>query len=301
MTLTTITKLHGLLIISICLFLAIMTLKIRQEHPSFKKIYNDNQAAIFLLGTEYKVTPINIPRETLPITGNGTGFFITKDGVAITATHVLFPWKYKKQYLMAEEMGIAKVYQDSWKISIWVTSEKTGDDPILIGNFGIDDIEILQVGDVVIETMYGRSPIGLLMYKGINEEESSDFTIFRIKNLEKEMSFIPVPMETIKLEPLDQVMVIGYPLVSSFKKIQFPHPTIGRVRRYTINTLEVDIAMHSGSSGSPLFNKYGILVGLGTALLGGDSNYSVFERLRNIQKSWLVPPVKIEEEMGNVF
>lgn len=114
--------------------------------------------------------------------------------------------------------------------------------------------------------------------------ERYDFVVFDV-DVSKKCKFIPLPKTKFKYKPTvgEKVYAIGHPLGL---ENTFSSGEISQIRRGEDYELQINVPIDHGSSGGPLINRYGEVIGITSGGYGEYSsanlNFAVdIERVRN--------------------
>jgi len=99
----------------------------------------------------------------------------------------------------------------------------------------------------------------------------TDIAVLQLVDFEREFNTILIAKETDKVEPMDEIILVGYPLSRLHDGKSIPQGIKGFVRRQTQDLLELDTALHPGSSGAPVLNRNAVVIGMAVALLTSDT------------------------------
>lgn len=242
---------------------------------AFEKAYLAGGKAAVFIRTDFGVRNL-VTGQVETFTAFGSGFLISPDGIGMTAQHVLFPWHYNKPLKVLLKAGMAQVLEDTLAVTMWMTGVTVSGGP---------DREGLVLGEGVFQ-LKNRSRGIRILYRADLEETlelistalgeveisvpklgKSDIAIFQIMEPSRKFPFVSIAPSNPVVSPLDEVLVVGYPLSRLQEGKAIPQPSRGRVRRVTPEILELEAAFHPGISGGPIFNSKGEVIGLASAIL----------------------------------
>jgi S1-C subfamily serine protease len=265
-----------------------------ESAQAFRQIFSAQRSSILYIRTDYQVEFLN-SGETKEFTAFGTGFFISPVGVGMTAQHVIYPWLYNGQLRMLEKMELARVREDSLKVTMWLTDDRVADDDGEASEryltesayqLGPDrsEIRVLHVSQLENVPQEVATPFGAVDVP-MPKLGKGDLVVFQIMDFTRRFPAVSLSSPEQGAAPLDEVMVIGYPLSRLQDGIAKPQPSTGRVRHVGSEVLELDSPLHSGNSGGPIFNKQGRAIGLASAVLDSPV-YGVAVRVEALRAAW---------------
>lgn len=267
--------------------------KAELEQGSFKRVFSAARDSILFIRTKYQVQFLKLG-ETKTFTSYGTGFIISPVGEAITANHVLHPWLYNRELKVMEELGVAKVLEETLELTMWLTDsqvmDEKGDPPSFYEKNAYRlggerrDIRILYTADLEKRPELMMSPLGPVEID-MPELGKGDFVIFQIMDFSRHFKFVQLAPSGHSNTVLDEVMAIGYPLARLQDGKAIPQATRGIVRRVGQSIMELDTPLHSGNSGGPILDKRGRVVGLASAVLDSPV-YGVAVRAEDLNAAW---------------
>ncbi len=83
---------------------------------------------------------------------------------------------------------------------------------------------------------------------------------------------------------MDEIILVGYPLSRLHDGRAIPQGVNGFVRRLTQELLELDTALHPGSSGAPILDRNSKVIGMAVALVSSDT-YGIAVPLTHLQNA----------------
>ena len=244
------------------------------EGLALKRIFARAREALLYIRTSYRVRLPGSGEEE-ELTSFGTGFLISRAGVAVTAQHVLYPWRYDRRLLASAAQGLAEVVAGSATVSVWlvdsqVTSDGSDKATYLTGGAyrldgGHATVRILHTGqpdertELVMSTL---GPTAITMPRVGN----GDLAVIQLIDPGRTFPALSLAAAT-RPAVLDAVLVLGYPLSRLQAGRAVPQVSVGRVRRTGGEMLELDAAVHPGNSGGPVLDRAGRVVGMASAIL----------------------------------
>lgn len=255
-----------------------------------KEINQKYCSSVCMILAEYKVTlSLDGMEKSISGSGEATGFFVSKDGMVVTNHHVTAPWDNPE---IAEEIQCIKqqlINYRNTKNNLTTISEAEYSDYISVQDFS----ELTEEKELVLCVIPNGKIYNIAnAIEGTNIKSSSsmdvDLGYFQLVTgkLPEGSSFIPEKKISKKssLKVGENIIAIGFPQGSSYQKdlinkeIQ-TMTTSGTVTRVEDEiTFNFDTAITNGSSGSPMFNSHGELVGIasnGYDFKGGNFNGGV--------------------------
>jgi len=260
---------------------------------AYKRAFAHARKAVLYIRTTYTV---RLPHgeDAQELTSYGTGFLISPDGVAVTAKHVLFPWRYDRKLMASQAAGMLKVDEHSVSLDVWmadrqVTTDDSADAPFLLDRAYRRDarhatVRILHVGRGQHQTevvMTATGPESVTMPR----LGRGDVAVFQLVDPTRRFPYLELS-PAAHLAPLDDVMVVGFPLSRLLDGRAVPQATAGRVRRAGGSVLELDAALHPGNSGGPVLGLDGRVVGMASAILDSPV-YGLAMPADELQSAWM--------------
>ena len=249
------------------------------EGEHFKQMFHKVRQSTLLVRVDYTVEFPESERQVTQ-TAFGTGFLADSEGLAITARHLLIPWEYDEELVVLRSLDMARVDENNVRIQAWTIDSKVDPDAALAGNgtsFHRESqtrrLSVVYVRSPDRAKKLVSTPFGAMLV-GIPIPGASDCAIIKLQHLDdsEQQPFTPVTLSKTDpdLEPLDDVLVVGYPLSRLAEERSAPQGLRGFVRQQNGELLELDAALHPGVSGGPVFARDGHLAGMVTAILDSE-------------------------------
>lgn len=254
---------------------------LEQESSLFKEILLDAQKSVVFIRTTYmvKATSNGQKRE---VEYFGTGFTIDPSGLSIAPQHVLKPWMYDDNMLALTTLGQVEVLVDTVNYSVWTSEEQV----LKAGNGGLNKEYLTDTafrsgnrerGFVLLFTAEPETGMQMLNtpFGAIPVEKPlvghTDIGVFQLIDFDRVFAHLIIDNGSEHVEAMDEVMTVGYPLSRLHDGKSLPQGVKGFVRRQTRDFLELDTALHPGSSGAPVLSRNSIVIGMAVALVNSDS------------------------------
>lgn len=248
------------------------------EGDLFKRLLATSQKALVFVRTTYQAEFVK-SGEIAEHSSTGTGFLVTPSGVGFTAQHVLYPWRFEAEFIVLEQLGLVRVLSDSVRWSLWLTGErvidKDTDPPAYVAetayHSGWHDraLRVLHVPEMETTDATISSPLGLVSIKSPTLS-ATDISVFQIMDFDHQFDSLTLSDVPERIEPLDDVLVIGYPYSRLQNSIAIPQAARGFVRRLGRDIMELDTPMHPGLSGGPILNRDSVVIGMAIGYVGSD-------------------------------
>lgn len=244
----------------------------------FKQILGTASRAVIFIRTDYEVE-LERSGETSTSRTLGTGFVVNDSGLAISAQHVLFPWRYDRQLLVLEEFGLARVLPESVRWSVWLAGVQVIENEADLASFDESTgyhadssekpVRLIHVREARLSPELVQAPIGVIEVP-VPVPGPSDSAVLQVVDFAREFDYLPVPESLQDIEALDEVLAVGYP----FSRLQSGRAVAqgvrGFVRRVIEGVLELNVPLHPGLSGGPILDLDGAVIGMAMATLGSD-------------------------------
>jgi hypothetical protein len=278
--------------------------QIKSQEPEgelYKRILQTASESVVFVHTQYKVE-ITRSNEISEYNSFGTGFVIAKDGLGLTAQHVLFPWRYEREFLMLKELGLVKYVPDSVRWSVWRTGstvmDESRDEEEISSETGYhsdqdkNGLRFLYSPQINVSEELASTPAGMVMVP-VPVPDGSDVAVFQIMDFNSE--FKRLELAKTKTEPLDDVLAVGYPFSRLREGVAIPQAVRGFVRVVGPEVMELDTPLHPGLSGGPIVNRKGDVVGMAMAVFQSDV-YGLAVHTRGLDKAIKQATLKVRQE-----
>jgi S1-C subfamily serine protease len=250
------------------------------QQDDLKQVLARSRDAVLLVRTRYSVR-FAPSGETRELVSMGTGFLVGPEGLAASAQHVMFPWRYDRELLVLTALGLAELVPDSTHWSVWFPGARVLKEPQVEGTFdeasgyGSEGpeprLQLLAAPEPERVKRPVPSPMGLVELE-LPLPGASDVAVFQIMRFGEALQHLslPEPGSGLEVEELDPVLVLGYPYSRLDAGMAAPQGVRGFVRRVSGDMLEVDAAVHPGLSGGPILGTDGSLIGMVSAIVGSE-------------------------------
>jgi len=257
----------------------------------FKRVLQDARGAALFMRTTYD---IELTREGEVITQQsfGSGFFISDVGFVLGARHVLFPWHYDRDLQVLVSLGLVSVREETVDWSIWTTDARVleGEDASGARRFSRETAWSSRSPDRAVRHLYSppmkfteewvEAPVGAITVS-VPVPGGDDVAVLQLMRFDEPA--VSLSFATQKVEPLDEALALGYPFSRLEDGRAVPQGVTGFVRRVTENMLELDTALNPGSSGGPILNRDGDVIGMAIGVLHSDV-YGLAIRARDLRR-----------------
>lgn len=244
------------------------------EPDAFKQVFAAARGAVLFIRSTYSVRMVQ-SGEIREQTAFGTGFLISPAGVALTAQHVIYPWRFNERLLATFALGLAELVPGSLELDVWladrrVTSGDEEDAAVFAEEaYRLDaahaGVRILHVGRMDVRDLAVVSPLGPTTVH-VPRVGAGDLVVLQLVDPGRRFPYLRLDAAPAPA-PLDEVLVVGYPLSRLQAGRAVPQAAKGRVRRAGGTVLELDTALHPGNSGGPILDARGRVVGMASAIL----------------------------------
>ncbi len=278
--------------------------QIKSQEPEgelYKRILQDASESVVFIHTQYKVE-ITRSNEISEYNSFGTGFVIAEDGLGLTAQHVLFPWRYEREFLMLKELGLVKYVPDSVRWSVWLTGSTVMDESTKEKEISAETgyrsdrdekgLRFLYSPQINVSEELASTPAGMVMVP-VPMPDGSDVAVFQIMDFDTK--FKRLRLAKSKTEPLDDVLAVGYPFSRLREGVAIPQAVRGFVRVVGPQVMELDTPLHPGLSGGPIVNRLGQVVGMAMAVFQSDV-YGLAVHTRGLNKALQQALLTVREE-----
>ncbi len=254
-----------------------------REQLDFPQVLNRYSDSVLFIQTSYALVS---GERRFRFVGDGTGFFVTADGVIVTNKHVVQPWKFDGRSVAMLDSGY-RLDEQSVRLAAWPNGARVTDEAgvtVLDRAFdsGRGELEIAAMPPDALEQR--SEPLGDgRVYEGrFHAQDESDLALLQA-TVPQPVVPIPVAEDTSALRKLDPVMVLGFPTGKLILEsgIAETLPTRGEVLKID-RSLFITAQVHPGSSGGPVIDRHGHVVGIATRRVSGDSALGVCIRSAHV-------------------
>jgi S1-C subfamily serine protease len=257
----------------------------------FKRVLQDARGAALFIRTTVEVQFARAGEVVIQQTF-GSGFFVSKAGLAMTARHVLFPWHYDRELQVLVSLGLVSIREDTVEWSIWTADEHVleGEDASGARQFNPHTAWSSRSEDRAVRHLYSppiefseervEAPVGAVTIP-FPVSGSDDVAVMQLMQFAEPV--IDLAIAAQEAEPLDETLAVGYPFSRLEDGMSAPQGVTGFVRRVTGNVLELDTALSPGSSGGPVLNRGGDVIGMAIGVLESDV-YGLAIRARDLRR-----------------
>jgi S1-C subfamily serine protease len=255
----------------------------------FKRVLRDARGATLFVRTSYDIEFARageiVPQQTF-----GSGFFVSDGGLALAARHVLFPWHYDRELQVLVALGLARVLEETVTWSAWTADTRVlaGKEPSGAPRFDTQTAWSSVSEDRAMRRLYSppmefteewvEAPVGAVTIP-VPVPGSDDVAVLQLMQFEQ--PFATLTLSAKETEALDQALAVGYPFSRLEDGRAVPQGVTGFVRRVTENVLELDTALSPGSSGGPIVNRDGEVIGMAVGVLESEV-YGLAIRARDL-------------------
>ncbi|MEW6731991.1 MAG: trypsin-like peptidase domain-containing protein [Acidobacteriota bacterium] len=207
---------------------------------SFADIATHNQHAMVLIYNRFELYDKSgkLLQEQV---SNGSGFVVSKDGEIITNRHVIEPWVFKNSTAQSGTIGASTAVGKIKQLGIFFA-----DDPLDAEHmYVVKEYHFSQEADVAVLRI--SPPRGLQSVQGINDNIDG-------------------------LQQGEEIAVLAFPLGLELNELTQDRTAKSSLMRGVISKIpenkkqiQLDIAAYEGSSGGPIFNSKGEVIGLLTS------------------------------------
>ena len=245
------------------------------ETARFKRVLGASRDAVLFIHTHY-VVEFAGQSERQAFDSFGTGFVVDADGLALTAQHVLFPWRFERELILLGAIDAAHVVEAETRWAAWPTERRVFDadapaEPLQDNAYASGaeppTLRFLHAPEPATTEEVVQTAFGLLRLE-VPLPGASDVAVIRLSGHEGGLAHLPVGAAPVAVEPLDELLAVGYPLSRLVDGVARPQAIRGLVRRVGAGIVEVDVPLHPGLSGAPLLDGDGAVVGMASAIYG---------------------------------
>ncbi|MBW1998010.1 MAG: trypsin-like peptidase domain-containing protein [Deltaproteobacteria bacterium] len=202
----------------------------------------------------------------------GTAFLVDKEGYMLTSRHVVCPWLEDSSLFSAAEQlkKDDRVPKFDYRLLLWFEGTRAF-------NRAARFMEEAQLEDVYLtSTAYTRISRRRVSIAGIpkpltritqivSSPFKDDFALLRIDPVPPGIAPLPLDpkMESRTIPKLTSIITLGFPLGSRTQEDTVnASVTRGNVRRSFQHLLQVDASIYGGSSGGPVVDTHGKVIGI---------------------------------------
>ena len=202
----------------------------------------------------------------------GTAFLVDSQGYLLTGRHVACPWLEDNALYMT--LAQYKIMNQSptfgYRLFLWFEGEKAfnragfmmeSPDPVdlyfIDSAYGTESEQKLSIAGVAKPLLETRQLV--------TSPLKNDFAVLKIENVPEGLTPLPLDqgMESRNIPKLSRIIALGFPLGSRVQEASVNvSVTSGYVRRSFENLLQIDASIHQGSSGGPIIDKRGLVIGI---------------------------------------
>jgi S1-C subfamily serine protease/uncharacterized tellurite resistance protein B-like protein len=245
-------------------------LKNRLAFPQLLKKYAD---AVVLIRVGFELVSGTDRKRA---TGDGTGFFVSEDGLIVTNKHVVQPWKFEAEQVRLLERGY-RVDESSVHIGVWPNGSRAEDDsgkPVFGGAFHSrrGELTIVALPDDELELLSQPLADGRPYEGRFHVQGNSDLALLQAR---VKQAVVPIPLagDLSAVEKLDPVMVLGFPTGTFMLETGIAETVATRGEVLKIDdSLFINAPIHRGNSGGPVLDRTGRAIGVASRRLFGESS-----------------------------
>jgi Trypsin-like peptidase domain len=257
----------------------------------FKRVLGESRGAALFMRTSYDIE-FSRTGEVVTQQTFGSGFFVSAGGLALAARHVLFPWHYDHELQVLVTLGLASVREESVTWNVWITDAQVLAGEDAMGNPRFDEqsawssrseeraMRLLYSPTMEFTQEWVQAPVGAVSVP-VPVQGPDDVAVVQLMKFDAPVTSLA--MATQPVEPLDEVLALGYPFSRLEDGRAVPQGVTGFVRRLTESILELDTALNPGLSGGPILNRDGEIIGMAIGVLQSDV-YGLAIRVRDLNR-----------------
>ena len=258
---------------------------LERESTWFKDILIDSRNAVIFIKTSYLAQSLSTG-EKRELEAFGTGFIVTTDGFAVAPKHVVYPWLYDQDMLALEALGLVRIVPGSVVNEIWTAEEQVieltaEDEQKYLTSTAFSTKSEDKKVDILFspKSEYGTQTVVSPIFGTVKirrpQYGNEDIVILKLTENDRPFAALDLSEETDHVGAMDEVLLVGYPLSRLQDGRSIPQGINGFVRRSTEDTLELDIAIHAGSSGAPVIAKSATVIGMAAAITDSSYGYAI--------------------------
>jgi S1-C subfamily serine protease len=202
----------------------------------------------------------------------GTAFLADSQGYLITGRHVACPWLEDNALFitLAQYQLMNQTPSFGYRLFLWFEGEKAfnragfmmeSPDPadlyFIDSAFSTESDQTLSIAGVAKPLLQTRQLV--------TSPLKNDFAVLKIEKVPEGLTPLPLDqgMEAQNIPKLSRIIALGFPLGSRVQEASVNvSVTSGYVRRSFENLLQIDASIHQGSSGGPIIDKRGLVIGI---------------------------------------
>ena len=290
--------------VAVSLFVSAFGLNARTtESPNtnFSDIASVVSQSVVLIQTNY-TTRMLMSGVSNVVVNSGIGFIISENGLGVAPQHVFRPWLYDRKLLALIDLGFIELVAGSARISAWSAENETHDCGIATT---VNRHEFLQASDMfehellvlfveepttkvaLLESNFGNASIAEAI------SDITDIVVFQLNSCDG--SFRPLLLSIEEITPREKVIVVGSARPKD-KNVPFNHSfQVGKTHRESEGIVDIDVSLIPGTSGSPVVDSSGAVIGMVIAAISGVRGIAISSNVIRQLRSLSEQRVKFQE------